>query len=127
MSRTTISAKTRARARELRRTMTAEERIIWRACREFRQLGIARFRRQAPVGPYIVDFVDFGRRLIVEIDGSQHAESLSDRRRDIWLASRGFATLRFWNSDIRHNLPGVLDEIAGAAFARRPLAKERTA
>lgn len=100
---------------------------MWRAFREFRRRGVARFRRQAPIGPFVVDFVDFGRRLVVEIDGSQHADNPADRRRDRWLASRGFRVLRFWNSDIRQTLPGVLDEIAGAASARRPLAKERTA
>lgn len=127
MPRTAIASTTRRRAQELRRTLTPEERIVWRELRAMNRLGLGRFRRQAPIGRYIVDFVDFRRRLIVEIDGGHHADSVRDRLRDRSLASQGFTTLRFWNSDIRQNLPGVLDEIAGAATARRPLAKERTA
>jgi len=76
--------------------------------------GVARgFRRQVPVGPYIADFLCFELRLIVEVDGGQHAESVRDVKRDNWLAQNEFRVLRFWNNDVLQNLEGVLTSLAG--------------
>src|SRR5690606_4978238 len=67
-----------------------------------------KFRRQQPIGPYIVDFVHFGARLIVEADGGQHLQSARDIQRDAWLRSQGFNMLRFWNDDILLRSDSVL-------------------
>ena len=76
--------------------------------------GVARgLRRQVPVGPYIADFLCFELRLIVEVDGGQHAESVRDVKRDNWLAQNEFRVLRFWNNDVLQNLEGVLTSLAG--------------
>jgi very-short-patch-repair endonuclease len=101
-------------ARELRRTMTEAERHLWRYLRH-RQLDECRFRRQAPIGPYIVDFVCFERRLIVELDGGQHAVQIdSDALRTEWLNSRGFRVLRFWNNLVFEDREAVLEAIWNA-------------
>jgi len=82
----------------------------------------ASFRRQTPIGPYIVDFVCHAANLVIEIDGGQHFESEHERRdaqRDAFLASKGFRVLRFNNHDVMTNREGVLETIA-AAVARAP-------
>jgi len=89
----------RDRARELRRTMTDAERQLWR-CLRLRQLEGYRFRRQVPIGPYVVDFLCLQARLVVEVDGGQHADAPADRRRDAFLRRRGFRVLRFWNNQV---------------------------
>ena len=102
---------TRLRARELRRTPTHIERLLWNRLR-FWQIDGFKFRRQQPLGNYIADFVCFERRLIVEIDGGQHAAKKEyDAKRDSWLHDQGFIVLRFWNSDIVENMEGVLQSI----------------
>ncbi|HAY27526.1 MAG TPA: DNA (cytosine-5-)-methyltransferase, partial [Candidatus Accumulibacter sp.] len=79
--------------------------------RAHRFLGL-KFKRQKPMGRYIVDFVCLEQRLIIEIDGGQHAEQLDyDRRRDAWLRSQGFTVLRFWNSEVMQPLDEVLEQI----------------
>ena len=83
----------------MRRAPTEAEAALWRILRG-RRLSTLKFRRQAPIRPYIVDFICFEHRLIVEADGSQHAESARDERRDAFLAEQGFTVLRFWNHDI---------------------------
>ncbi len=103
----------RERARSLRRNATDAERLLWRHLRK-RQLSGYRFRRQQPVGPYIVDFLCFERRLIVEVDGGQHAESRYDSERTEWLESKGFRVLRFWNTEVLGNMEGVGHEIVEA-------------
>ena len=110
----------RARARELRdraRTMrtnpTDAERRLWTMLRDAR-LGRHKFRRQRVIGSSIVDFVCLEQQLIVEADGSQHAESEADRGRDAFLRSLGFRVLRFWNKDVLSNPSGVFDAIAAA-------------
>jgi very-short-patch-repair endonuclease len=71
-----------------------------------------KFKRQKPVGRYIADFVCWERRLIIELDGGQHAEQAAyDRRRDAWLRSQGYTVLRFWNNDVMQQLEGVLEQI----------------
>lgn len=89
--------------------MTPEERLLWSRLRSA-QLGES-FRRQEVIGPYVVDFVCYPARLVVELDGSQHLNSESDRTRDAKLTTDGFTVLRFWNSEVRANLEGVLERI----------------
>ena len=95
----------------LRQNMTDAEQLLWRHLRAHRMDG-QKFRRQQPLGPYIVDFIHFGLRLIVEADGGQHVDSEHDATRDAWLRSQGFTLLRFWNNEIMTNLEGVLSNIA---------------
>jgi very-short-patch-repair endonuclease len=95
--------------------MTDAETKLWQRLRAHRFLGFS-FRRQFPVGPYVVDFVCFEARLIVEIDGGQHASAQAayDAKRDAWLRGEGFRILRFWNNDVLKNLGGVLERVAEA-------------
>lgn len=103
----------------LRQNMTDAEQLLWRHLRAHRMDG-QKFRRQQPIGPYIVDFVHFGLRLIVEADGGQHVDSEHDAARDAWLHSQGFTLLRFWNNDILHNTDAVLEAIWNAVRADAP-------
>jgi 2-isopropylmalate synthase len=88
-----VSANQRSRARGMRRAPTDAELRLWRLLRDRRLDGL-KFRRQVPVGPYIVDFLCPGSRLIVEADGSQHAESPRDKARDAYLESQGWKVFR---------------------------------
>ncbi|PNY80725.1 endonuclease domain-containing protein [Deinococcus koreensis] len=100
------------RARELRRTQTPEEQMLWRVLRN--RFQHVKFRRQWPVGGYIVDFVCFEAQLIIELDGSQHAEESGrayDAVRTEFLQAGGFKVLRFWNNETRTNLEGVVQAI----------------
>jgi very-short-patch-repair endonuclease len=102
------------RARELRRDQTEAESLLWRAIRG-EQLGGHKFRRQQTIGAYIVDFVSLDAKLVLELDGGQHADAVDyDAKRDAWLTSEGFHVLRFWNNDVMENLEGVLMNIAAA-------------
>jgi very-short-patch-repair endonuclease len=98
------------RARELRQAMTDAECRLWRYLRRH-FLGV-HFRRQVPIGPYIVDFACLGQRLVVEVDGGQHLGSAEDEVRDRWLRERGYRVLRFWNHEVLKNTEGVLVVIA---------------
>lgn len=87
------------------------ERLLWRHLRRS-QLGNFRFRRQRPIGPYVSDFTCVRPRIIVELDGSQHAENAAyDSRRDAFLRANGFRVLRFWNGDVVHRTESVLETI----------------
>lgn len=97
-------------ARAMRREPTDAEPRLWQALKA-RQLEGSKFRRQVPLKGYIVDFVCFEARLIVEVDGSQHADSAADRVRDDAFAAGGFRTIRFWNDDVLRNIEGVCLEI----------------
>jgi very-short-patch-repair endonuclease len=100
-----------SRARALRRNATDAEKALWSGLRE--AFPSARFRRQVPIGPYFVDFFSFSARLIVEVDGGQHAEAAEyDAARTRHLQEQGFEVLRFWNHDVLTNLDGVLGMIA---------------
>jgi very-short-patch-repair endonuclease len=100
------------RARRMRRNMTIPETLLWRQLRR-RQVAGHKFRRQAVVGQYIVDFMCFEKRLIVEVDGGQHGEAAAyDRQRDCWLSDRGYRVLRFWNEEVLQDLGRVLATIA---------------
>ena len=96
-------------ARQLRNNLTDAERYLWHVLRQ-NNLGV-KFRRQAPIGNYIVDFVCFDKKLVVELDGSQHIENPKDIIRDNWLKSQGFRTLRFWNNDVLKNRESVVNKI----------------
>src|SRR5262245_17894214 len=101
------------RARELRKSMSGAERKLWRGLR-LKQLEDARFRRQHPIGRYIVDFVCLERRLVVEVDGGQHTEDAHvayDIRRDRWLEGEGYRAMRVATAEVYTNLTGVLDTI----------------
>ena len=99
------------RARSLRSNATREERKIWELLACYRP----KFTRQLPLGPYIVDFACRQARLVVEIDGGQHAESKRDAVRDQWLCDRGWTVLRIWNSDVRENPRGACEAILARA------------
>ena len=103
-------------ARALRKRLTPQEVKLWVKLRELKPLGF-HFRRQAPIGRHIVDFVSFGSKLVIEADGGQHGMESgvrSDLARDAFLQSQGFRVLRFWNSDIDANLEGVMERIMDA-------------
>ncbi|TPK58611.1 endonuclease domain-containing protein [Mesorhizobium sp. B2-4-15] len=97
-------------ARSLRRAMTEAEERLWQELRD-RRLDRIKFRRQTPIGKYVADFVCLEAGLIIEIDGSQHAESDTDRIRKAELESKGFRVLRFWNDDVLKDIDGVCDTI----------------
>jgi very-short-patch-repair endonuclease len=97
----------------LRSAQTDAEMLLWRHLRN-RQLGGHKFVRQEPIGPYICDLVCRERRLVIEADGGQHADSATDAQRDQWLTTRGYRVLRFWNNDILTNIDGVLETIEAA-------------
>jgi 2-isopropylmalate synthase len=109
-----VSANQRSRARAMRGSPTDAELRLWRLLRDRRLNGL-KFRRQVPVGPYIVDFLCIASRLVVEADGSQHAESDHDDVRDTYLRSQGWTVLRFWNCDVLRTRESVLDTIVAHA------------
>ena len=103
----------------MRHTPTDTERRLWNRLRAKRLDGW-KFRRQQPVGRYIVDFACLEARLVLEVDGSQHAESARDEMRDEWLASQGFCVLRFWNNEVLQNEDGVVEKILEALQSPLP-------
>jgi len=103
----------RAAAKKLRANTTPHERILWRALKEIPLEG-THFRRQAPIGPYVVDFFCPVHRLIVEVDGGHHGTD-ADRERDAWLTAQGYRVLRVWNNDVMENIESVCAAIAVAA------------
>lgn len=110
-----------AKARQLRKTMTDAERKLWYLLRSRRFSGF-KFRRQEPVGSYVADFLCYEARLIVEADGSQHAESTHDAKRDAWLKHEGFRVLRFWNHEIFTARQQVEDTIYATLTTPHPAA-----
>ena len=109
-----VSPQLRANAKALRRSMTDAERRIWYHVRAHRFQNFS-FRRQVPIGPYILDFVCHAAKLIVELDGGQHFEAdhlAKDPRRDAYLASLGYRVVRFNNLDVLTNTTDVLEMIA---------------
>ena len=101
----------RQRARDLRNNATDAERLLWRHLRLW-QIGGYKFRRQQPLGCYIVDFVCLEKRVIIELDGGQHSEhAADDRERDTWLRHQGFVVLRFWNDEVLKNCEAVREVI----------------
>ena len=109
---------TTRRARRLRRDATEAERVLWRALRAMPLP--ARVRRQHPIGRHIADFAVPARKLVIEIDGGQHATAVAhDDARTRTLETQGWRVVRFWNSDVMATLPGVLETIA-AEIERPP-------
>jgi len=104
----------RDHARALRGQPTPAERALWQAMRDD-ALGGIKFRRQQPIGRYIVDFYCSPAKLVVEVDGATHAVSVADAARDAWLLTQGIRVLRFWNNEVMGNLAGVLETILAAA------------
>jgi very-short-patch-repair endonuclease len=105
----------------LRQSATIAERLLWAQLRSH-ALGGLHFRRQAPIGPFIADFVCYRARLVIEVDGSQHTDrQAADNRRTAWLVGRGFRVLRFGNEEVLTNIDGVIEAIAAAiAVAAAP-------
>lgn len=98
-------------AKQPRKNSTDAEGLIWSELRARRLQGI-KFRRQQPIGKYIVDFVSFERRVVIELDGGHHKKNKEkDLERDQYLTENGFAVLRFWNNDVFENFDGVLEVI----------------
>jgi len=108
-------------ARSLRKRPTDAESSLWRHLRG-RQIAGVKFRRQAPIGPYIVDFISYNPRVVVELDGGHHKEPTHSERdavRDRWLQTEGFTVLRFWDTDVLANPEAVLSAILAAVERRR--------
>ena len=106
-------------ARKLRREQTPAERTLWRQLSN-RKVVDAKFRRQHPIGDYIVDFVCLERGLVVELDGGQHnypQVAVADEERTRQIERSGYRVLRFWNNDVEGNLAGVLETIVQALRA----------
>ncbi len=100
-----------ARSRELRQNATEAEKRLW-ARLSARQVAGTRFNRQFPIGPFICDFVSRGAKLIIEVDGGQHASHAeSDASRTAYLRTKGYRVIRFWNNDVLENTDGVVQVI----------------
>jgi very-short-patch-repair endonuclease len=106
-----------SRARLLRKADNDAERALWSALNN-RQLNDAKFTRQLAIGPYFADFACREERLVIELDGSQHVESVYDRKRDQFMVDEGWSVLRFWNVDALLECDAVVDTIL-AALERR--------
>lgn len=114
------SEATRNRAKRLRRTMTLTERRLWRLLRA-NQLDGLHFRRQHPLGPYVLDFYCHAARLAVELDGGAHdlpGGLERDRARDLWLSERGVTTLRLPDRAVENDINGALGQIRRAVAVR---------
>jgi very-short-patch-repair endonuclease len=111
-----------ARARDLREKQTWAEKLMWRWLRD-RRFSAYKFRRQHPIGPYVLDFFCKEAELNIELDGSQHglpAEREHDLKRELYLQERGIKTLRFWNGELRRNARMVRDNIFYTLQSRAP-------
>jgi very-short-patch-repair endonuclease len=109
-TRRSVPPPLRRAALRLHAGATDAENKLWLLLRDRRLAGL-KFRRQVPIGPYIADFVSFPARLIVEVDGGQHADSVRDAERDQWLAGEKFKIVRYWNNDVLQNPDGVLTDL----------------
>jgi very-short-patch-repair endonuclease len=128
MPHTPLPPNNRTRAKAMRRAMTPAELKLWNELRAHRLMGLS-FRRQFPIGSYIVDFACPHKKLIVEVDGSQHGQAdgaARDLRRDAQLVELGWTVLRFWNDDVVRDVDGVCRHIVIAAGAMAADAAART-
>ena len=107
-------------ARRLRKESTDTERHLWRYLRD-RQIEGFKFRRQHAIGKYVVDFVNLERKVVIELDGGQHARNPGDKIRDGWLGAEGYKVLRFWDNEVLSNPEDVLDNIRNAVLTPHPL------
>ena len=110
LKRLNLPAGANDRARRLRRDMTPAERVLWRALRE--ALPDLHWRKQVPFGPFIADFCSHRARLIIEVDGGQHAADAGDDARTRFLRDEGYGVLRFWNNEVIDNTQGVISSVA---------------
>jgi very-short-patch-repair endonuclease len=107
-------------AQQLRRNMTDAERTLWQHLRQ-RQVEGIKFRRQAPIGKYIVDFVCHQVKVIIELDGGQHNDEKNiqyDEARSQWLNSQGYFVQRYWNNEVFENIDGIVESILDLCTAR---------
>ncbi|MEZ5802211.1 MAG: DUF559 domain-containing protein [Rhizobiaceae bacterium] len=111
------AAETNRRVRQLRDGDNMAEAVIWNELKA-KKLGGYKFLRQMPIGPYFADFVCRSRKLVVELDGSQHAESDYDRRRDAFMREQGYSVLRFWSGDAVKHIASVCETILAALDGR---------
>ncbi len=114
-------------ARALRQSPTTAEQVLWRHLRN-RQLAGTKFRRQHPLGPYILDFVCLAQGLVVEVDGGQHADLQAqayDRQRTVWLRQQGLRVLRFWNHEVVQQTNEVLAHVLQALTPALSRTRER--
>ncbi len=112
-----------SRVRDLRRNATDAEKLLWSILRN-RQLGGFKFRRQHPIKPYIADFLNEEVKLIIELDGGQHAQDMQqskDEKRTKFLEHKGYHVLRFWNNDVLQNIEAVIETIFEALSVQDPL------
>ena len=110
-------------AKSLRKRTTDTEQLLWRHLRA-KHFGGLKFRRQEPIGTYIVDFVCFEKKIIVELDGGQHAqpeEMQNDSMRDQWFEAQRYKVLRFWDNEVLTNTQGVLEMISKYRLSHPPL------
>ena len=106
-----MGAMANVHTRELRKNLTDAEQRLWQKLKR-RQIPTVKFRRQQPIGPFIVDFVCFERRLIIEVDGGQHAAQADyDEERTRWLKVQGYRVLRFWNNEVLADTEAVAQAI----------------
>jgi very-short-patch-repair endonuclease len=105
-----VAKRLRHHARTMRQGATDAEAAMWLLLRD-RRLSKTEFRRQVPFQNYILDFVCFERRIVIEIDGSQHANSERDAQRDAALVSEGFRIVRYWNNDVLQRRTAVLEDL----------------
>ena len=113
------------RARALRKSGNKAEALLWLELKASK-LGGYHFARQFPIGPYFADFCCRRKKLVVEIDGSQHSDNAHDRRRDSFIHSHGYSILRFWNHDVLKRRPSVCETILAALEGRLASAVEAT-
>lgn len=114
------SAALRDRARQLRRTQTEAERRLWMRLRS-RQLNYAKFRRQYPISPFIADFCCEEHKLVVELDGGQHAERAeADQKRTAFLVRKGYRIIRFWDHEVMEEIGAVLERIVDELKSPHP-------
>ena len=107
-------------AKSLRKNQTDAEDLLWKHLRGKQAAGL-KFRRQHPIANYIVDFICLEKSVIIEVDGSQHAENKKDKERDAWLKSECFKVLRFWNNEVLINIKDVLEVIIENCSNHPPL------
>jgi len=112
-------------ARKLRKNSTKTEEYLWRYLKN-RYIEGFKFRRQEPIGQYVVDFVNFKNKIIVELDGGQHIiMKAKDHERDRWLKKQGFKVLRFWDNEVLRNIEGVLETIRRELLSPHPILSHR--